>query len=210
MALAGCHSAPGLQEPLNISQAKAAVSHYQDSGAYARDLQKSADLARLWIEERCARRAAGEKLAVVFDIDETLLSNAPLIRRLDYAYLAPEWAAWVDSADAPAIEPVRALYRRCLELGLDVFLITGRRDPSDRPATVENLRRQGLDRYVELILAQPGERALTTTQRKTGARAAIEARGYVIIANIGDQESDLRGGHSERTFKLQNPFYLME
>ena len=65
-------------------------------------------------------------------------------------------------------------------------------------------------RYAELILAQPSEKSRTTVDRKSSARAAIEARGYVIIANIGDQHSDLRGGHAERTFKLQNPFYLME
>jgi acid phosphatase len=30
----------------------------------------------------------------------------------------------------------------------------------------------------------------------------------VIIANMGDQASDLAGGHAEKTFKLPNPFYL--
>ena len=36
----------------------------------------------------------------------------------------------------------------------------------------------------------------------------LEAEGYTIIGNIGDQLSDLEGGHAERTFKLPNPFYL--
>jgi hypothetical protein len=27
-----------------------------------------------------------------------------------------------------------------------------------------------------------------------------------IIANVGDQESDLAGGHAERMFKIPNPF----
>jgi len=30
----------------------------------------------------------------------------------------------------------------------------------------------------------------------------------MIIANIGDQESDLAGGFAEKTFKLPNPFYI--
>lgn len=37
---------------------------------------------------------------------------------------------------------------------------------------------------------------------KTGKRAEIEARGYTIIANIGNKQSDLVGGHAERTVKL--------
>ncbi|MFI1828874.1 hypothetical protein ACH41E_20840 [Streptomyces sp. NPDC020412] len=30
----------------------------------------------------------------------------------------------------------------------------------------------------------------------------IEAKGYTIIANIGNRPTDLVGGHAERTFKL--------
>jgi acid phosphatase len=42
---------------------------------------------------------------------------------------------------------------------------------------------------------------------KTPQRAAIQGRGYTIIANIGDQPSDLDGGFAERTYLLPNPFY---
>jgi acid phosphatase len=54
---------------------------------------------------------------------------------------------------------------------------------------------------------------------KTAVREAIEAGGtcqasggstpVTIIANVGDQQSDLVGLHSERTFKLPNPFYFI-
>jgi HAD superfamily, subfamily IIIB (Acid phosphatase) len=45
---------------------------------------------------------------------------------------------------------------------------------------------------------------------KTAARSDIDGRlGYTIIANAGDQDSDLRGGHAERTFKVPNPFYYI-
>jgi hypothetical protein len=29
------------------------------------------------------------------------------------------------------------------------------------------------------------------------------------VANFGDQPSDLKGGHAERTFKLPNPNYYL-
>jgi acid phosphatase len=43
---------------------------------------------------------------------------------------------------------------------------------------------------------------------KSGARAEIENTGYAIIANVGDQRSDL-GGHAECTFKVPNPYYVI-
>jgi hypothetical protein len=45
---------------------------------------------------------------------------------------------------------------------------------------------------------------------KTAARRALYREGYTIVANLGDQESDLRGGYAERTFKVPDPLYLME
>ena len=42
---------------------------------------------------------------------------------------------------------------------------------------------------------------------KSGARRAVERRGYTILANLGDQRSDLKGGYSERTYKLPNVIY---
>jgi len=36
----------------------------------------------------------------------------------------------------------------------------------------------------------------------------FQKAGYKIIANVGDQQSDLNGGYSERTYKLPNPIYL--
>ena len=47
------------------------------------------------------------------------------------------------------------------------------------------------------------------TEYKSLERAKIAAQGYTIIANMGDQKSDLDGGHSERVFRLPNPFYFL-
>jgi hypothetical protein len=32
---------------------------------------------------------------------------------------------------------------------------------------------------------------------------------YRIVANVGDQYSDLAGGHEDIGFKLTNPFYFL-
>jgi hypothetical protein len=36
-----------------------------------------------------------------------------------------------------------------------------------------------------------------------------EGRGYEIVADLGDQRSDLDGGATLRGFKLPNPMYLI-
>ena len=44
---------------------------------------------------------------------------------------------------------------------------------------------------------------------KSVQRARIEQADYTIIANVGDQRSDLEGGHAKETFKMPNPFYFI-
>jgi hypothetical protein len=48
-----------------------------------------------------------------------------------------------------------------------------------------------------------------TTLYKSGVRAHIEDLGYEIVANFGDQFSDLKGGFADRTFKMPNPNYYL-
>lgn len=45
------------------------------------------------------------------------------------------------------------------------------------------------------------------TDFKAPMRAEIEQAGFTIIADMGDQPSDLLGGHAERMFLLPNLFY---
>jgi hypothetical protein len=52
-------------------------------------------------------------------------------------------------------------------------------------------------------------KACTTVHYKSATRAHIESLGYDIVANFGDQFSDLEGGFSDRTFKLPNPNYFL-
>ena len=37
-----------------------------------------------------------------------------------------------------------------------------------------------------------------------------EREGLTVVANVGDQLSDLRGGAAQHTFKVPNPMYVIE
>jgi len=48
-----------------------------------------------------------------------------------------------------------------------------------------------------------------TIQYKSGTRAYIESQGYDIVADIGDQFSDLEGNYADKVFKMPNPNYYL-
>lgn len=208
VGLAGCVAPPATREPANLYPHKLEIRAYVDSGRYLADIAVVAKRAEAWLVERAGRKTAGERLAVVFDLDETLLFNWPHIGRNDFGYVPAVWDAWVERGEAPAIEPVREAYRAARRLGIDVIFLTGRRE-RDRAGTEKNLRAIECGEYAALICKADGAKG-TSAAWKTAARERLVKEGWMIVANIGDQESDLAGGFAERTFKLPNPFYLTE
>jgi predicted secreted acid phosphatase len=58
-------------------------------------------------------------------------------------------------------------------------------------------------------LGQTPQASCTTIHYKSATRAYVESLGYHIVANFGDQWSDLIGGHADRKFKLPNPNYYL-
>jgi len=181
-----------------------ALFAYHASGQYELDLWQVARAARRSLvrqHERLPRRA---KPAIVLDIDETALSNWAEMAASDFgAKRVPEAAA---AQPDPAIAATLAVYRSARKRGIAVFFISGRA-PDEREYTLQNLRAAGYDQgWAGAHFCPPVE---TILQCKSGTRAAIEKQGYTILVNMGDQQSDLQGGHARQAFKLPNPFYFI-
>lgn len=203
LSLGGCAT---LDEPRNLDAHKHELRAYVETGAYARGLERSAAEATRWIEQRVARRSDGEQLAIVMDLDETLLLNWARIDASDFTYVRADWDRWVAEASAPAIQPMLDLFHLARSNNVEVFFITGRPERHRRD-TERNLQRIGCDGYEGLSCA-PDDWKGTAAEFKMARRRQIVGEGRTIIANIGDQASDLVGGFAERTFKVPNPFYL--
>jgi hypothetical protein len=101
-------------------------------------------------------------------------------------------------------------------MGYSVFYVTGRPGPFQE-VTLQNLAEQGIPAPRQLFTKPttapfppylPCKASCTTIDYKSRTRAHIEHLGYQIVANIGDQASDLAGGHAERTFRVPNPMYI--
>jgi acid phosphatase len=221
---------PDLGEPENIDTFKKQLLYYRCM-TYDDDVAKVLADAQRWIALRAPQV---QKPAIVLDIDETSLSNWPRIYQDDYAYI-PAGACdfrntgdpcgdldWQQSALAKAIEPTLKLYKtaRCIAVDgpctpVDVFFITGRREVEhnhEMPSvwTLRNLDQAGFgtvntDHLYMRGTAEDGGVA----SYKASKRADVESKGFTIIANIGDQKSDLANGHAEMTFKVPNPFYFI-
>ncbi len=196
-------------EPLNLNTAKYEVYRYVNSGTYARDLNDAAQRANRYVARRLNKPAKpGEKRAIVFDIDETTLSNLPHMMQQDFGYIPAVWQRWVASGQAKAIAPVQVAYDMAVRANIAIFFITARKE-SDRPGTERNLRQVGYETWTKIYYMPNEPEPQPVRLYKTGVRRQLVAEGYTIIANIGDQESDLSGGYAERTFKLPNPFYIV-
>jgi acid phosphatase len=176
----------------------AEIVAYHDSGEWKADTTRQIRRARKVLR----RHLDDRRPAIVLDIDDTSLSNYACLEQVDFDRGA------ADCADLPAIPQTRSLYRYARRHDVRVFFITGRREHA-RKATVANLRAAGYKRWKGLHM-RPDEQPL---RRKDGwkarVRRGIERRGHRIVVNVGDQRSDLDGGHALRRFKLPNPMYVI-
>ncbi|MFJ9548723.1 HAD family acid phosphatase [Streptomyces erythrochromogenes] len=156
-----------------------------DYAAWQREVAAVVDAARPAIEQRIANSPAGEKPALVLDIDNTSLET-------DFH--------WFWTYPTPAITKVRALTQYAHARGVAVFFVTA------RPGIIHSLTEYNLKAVgypvSGLYVRDLPDLFEEVSTYKTGKRAEIEARGYTIIANIGNSPTDLVGGHAERTVKL--------
>ena len=81
--------------------------------------------------------------------------------------------------------------------------------PATGTATTPNQYPAYLNKPEFCAAAIANNASCPTIQYKSGTRAYIESQGYDIVANFGDQFSDLEGGFADKTFKLPNPNYYL-
>jgi predicted secreted acid phosphatase len=179
----------------------AKIVAYRESGRWAADTARVVRRAR----SQLTRHLHVRRPAIVLDVDDTALSSYRCLKAVGFDRSSADCAG---RGDMPAIRPIRSLYRYARAHGVTVFFITGRR-AKIRRTTIANLHRAGYAGRLHLRLRPNVEPAGTHDGWKARTRRAISRRGYTIVANVGDQRSDLDGGAALRAFKLPNPMYLI-
>jgi len=159
--------------------ANAAPAAAPSETTWLADVTAVTDQASPYLQQRLS--TPGGKNAIVLDIDNTSLET----------YYHP--------FTMPAVPSVLALVKQAKAEGASVFFVTDRpellRSPTQSSLT-------GVGYPVDGLSLRPYFNTDPVQVNKTKARAAIEAQGFTIVANIGNNTTDLDGGHAERTFKL--------
>ncbi|KAA5833595.1 HAD family acid phosphatase [Saccharopolyspora hirsuta] len=207
--VSGCATARGAEPLPNLADLKESIVDYHDSGRWDADIARADEHARQYLAHRL--RQGVERPAIVLDIDETSLSTYGYEVDHDFGYDKAAFDDYVLSRQPTAIEATRDLVRFADSHGVAVFFVTGRREsPEMRAATEQDLREEGYPESTALHLRPTDDHDDSVVPYKSGARADIERQGYRIVLNIGDQNSDLDGGHAERAVKLPNPMYEVD
>lgn len=199
------------QEPTNLAVIKNKLVRYYNTGEYQQDQAKVIDQAMEYLKTRIENQkksAQTKKLAIVLDIDETSLSNYSDLLSMDFGGTGNEINTAEDKGTDPAIQPTLTLYRYAKANNVAVFFITGRTE-NYRANTEKNLMTAGFKNWDGLLLKPLDYKEKTTAIYKSHMRDQIEKQGYDIVLNIGDQKSDLAGGHADKAFKLPNPYYFI-
>jgi acid phosphatase len=206
---------PPVSSPLNLDTVKSSLRKYHND-SYMHDIAAVFSVAQSFVESHYAE---AKKPAVVLDIDETSLSNWTNLDFDDFGFIqkgpcserkgfACGFKSWVAKSTAGVIRPARDFYNAIHAKHIAIFFITGRTN-SQRAATVRNLHRAGFHRWTGLATRPDDDKNSSIVPFKSGERAKIVQKGYTILANVGDQQSDLDGGAAECGFKLPNPFYFI-
>jgi predicted secreted acid phosphatase len=196
---------PASAQLVNLGTAKDAVQKYYDSGQYDGECKKIIDDA---IEHINNMQLSG-KCAVVFDIDETALSNYDLTKSIGFGYIQKMWHNSILEGKLPAVKETKRFYDYLVSKNIHVIFLTGR-FAEVQEATKKNLLYSGYTKFDTLIVRSNEERKIPAAQFKEAKRKILAENGYTIIACIGDQQSDLAGTFTGYKIKLPNYLYSIE
>jgi len=174
--------------------------------------------------------------AIIMDVDDTTLTTWNYELASNWAYNPTTNAQFVTEQRFPATPGMVAMATKAAKAGYAIFFLTGR-PAAQEAATLGNLTADGVGvdagypapttlsdgedglftkpavadypGYLKAACADDPNGSCTTIHYKSATRAHIESLGYDIVANFGDQYSDLKGGYADRTFKLPNPNYYL-
>lgn len=190
---------------INLGDAKKMVQEYYESGAYDRECSKIINDAIGYLD----KKKISEKSVVIFDIDETALSNYQYTKEIGFGYIYKSWNDWQLKGTAPAIANSKRLYDYLISRNVHVVFLSGR-ETEMREATKRNLIEQGYTKFDTLIVRSKAERNLSAASFKLLKRNELVKNGYDIIASVGDQQSDFEGGNTGYEIKLPNYLYLLD
>jgi len=200
--LYGCSSQPVYL--VNLSFVKDAIIRYHESGDFHRDAERSVNEAIAQFD----KITPSEKSAVVFDVDETALSNYEYNKNCDFGYVPEYFDMWIDSAKAPPVIEVLNLYNYLVDKNFRVIFLTARKE-NQFNATYKNLVSAGFTKFDTLIVKDKNYSGISSERFKSEKRTQLKEKGYKIEGTVGDQWSDLNGAYHGIQVKIPDFQYFI-
>lgn len=163
-----------------------AVLWYQKSAEMRQSYYQAYQYATLLLDTKIQSSKSDKKLAVVLDIDETVLDNSPSEAELLKAgktYSSESWKKWVNMERAEALPGAKAFVDYAMNQGVEVFYISNRKVESLAP-TLQNLQELNFpnaDSSHVLLKAETSDKTI---------RRSIVSEEHNIIVFIGDNLAD--------------------
>lgn len=176
-----------------------AVNYFQKA-AEVRALQYQAFNAAKWqLLESLKNKKKYEKIAVVVDIDETVLDNSPYQARQVFSRdgYPTGWSEWVKEANAIAIPGAVEFMKWADQQGAVLFYVSNRKE-SDRAATIINLKSVGFPQVVDEKLLLRANESSKETRRKS------ILKGHTISVLIGDNLADFDAAFDAKSSDERN------
>jgi predicted secreted acid phosphatase len=200
------------------------------SGVAAKGSWYLAKKAKWWHKKQAPVKA------ILLDVDDTALATWNYEIFSNWAFNPTTNGTYVTDQLFPPVPGMVDMANTAAGKGFAIFYLTGR-PALQEAATLGNLTSDGIGvdagfpaptklsngedglftkpavadypDYLKTACAGDPNGSCTTVHYKTATRAHIESLGYDIVANFGDQFSDLVGGFADKTFKLPNPNYFL-
>ncbi len=159
----------------------------QQSGEYKALCYQAFNLARFTLQDILHTNKDSMPLAIVSDVDETVLDNSPDAAHdilFNHTYADSSWKNWVDLAKAPAMPGAKEFFNFAAQHGVQCFYITNRAE-RDKAATIKNLQLQGFPQADSMHVIMKGN-----DSNKEPRRLDV-AKKYNIVLLLGDNLNDL-------------------
>lgn len=165
-----------------------AAVYQQRAAEYKAMCFQAYNIARLRLDV-LVQQPASMPMAVVTDIDETVLDNSPYTVHqalLGMTYNDSSWVAWTARVAADTVPGALSFFQYASRKGVTVFYVTNRLE-KERDATIANLQKWGLPNADAAHLLLKG-----TTSSKDVRRAQVREQ-YEVLLLLGDNLGDFTG-----------------
>ena len=196
-------------EIVNLRTAKDIVKDYYESGKYDEEMNEIIIDAKEKFNKVEIKKSASGGSAVIFDVDDTALSNYEVSKRLDFGYDKKIIDDWILSAQLPAIKQTKELYDYLKSKNVKLIFLTGR-NFEEYDATYKNLIEQRYIGFDTLIVRNNDQKKIKSQIFKSSVRENLTHAGYDIIGTVGDQWTDLNGPYTGIQIKVPNYLYQIK